>query len=576
MRSPRFLPGTWVGQHRRLQRPRRVVLRVEQLEDRALPSGYGFTALAELGQPAPGPEGGQFIFDFETGGLNNQGQVVFTADLSPDGVSDIGEGVFLGGKGGLAQIIRVGETAPGGGTFGGFGSFSPDTINNSGDAAFGFGQNPLTFPIGTNGGVYLFHHSSGKVTAVVTPGVTSAPGGGTFQGALFHPNLNSGGDLVFTGIVPADIGPGASIGLGAGIFLADRNGHLFEIARPGDPAPGGNTFDFAQNPAINNRGDIAFGAHVAADPCITLGQTLPVNIFCAESVYFRNGQTGAIQSIAHQGTAIPDSAGGGTFDYAYAPVLNSRGQILFDAGLAGTSVPFNGSTTDSQAIFLDSNGSLVAIARQGDSMPGGGKLVSASFNAGNYGINETGDVAFNALLDNGKEGVFLWSHGSLSPIAETGVVIPGVGTIDKLDEYGTGLPNSWVDINDQGQVAFAAVLTDGNVALLLATPTGQGPGGSRAASVAALMLAHLPVGAAPNALLASALQGARGQSITSVGTGRAIADQPAPSHPGVFTVHDVNSVVLPTLSAGVQETETSAPDYLFAALPASGLDEPLR
>src|SRR5262249_28848586 len=138
------------------------------------------------------------------------------------------------------------------------------------------------------------------------------------------------------------------------------------------------------------------------------------------------------------------------------------------------------------------------------------------------GINEKGDVAFNALLDNGNEGVFLWSQGSLSLIAETGTVIPGVGTIDKLDEYGTGLPNSWVDINDQGQVAFAAVLTDGNVALLLATPSGQG-GGSGAASRAALVPAKLPVGAAPNALLVSALQGAGARSIAEVSTLRAMA-----------------------------------------------------
>jgi hypothetical protein len=551
------------------------VLRVEQLEDRALLSRYAFTALAELGQTAPGPEGGTFTFDFETGGLNNKGQVVFTADLD-QGAGDIGEGVFLGDSSGLAQIIRAGEAAPGGGTFGGFGSFSPDAINNSGDAAFAFGHDPLTLPISTNAGVYLFHHSSGNVTAVVVPGVTPAPGGGIFQGAQFHPSLNNRGDLVFTGIVPADIGPGASIGLGAGIFLTDKHGSLFDIARPGDPAPGGNTFDFAQNPAINDHGDIAFGAHIAADPCITLGQTLPVDIFCAESVYFRDGESGAVQSIAHQGTAIPDSAGGGTFDYAYAPALNSRGQILFDAGLAGTSVPFNGSTTDSQAIFLWSDGRLISIARQGDAMPGGGHLVSAAFNPGDYDINSNGDVAFNALLDTGEEGIFLWSHGSLSLVAKTGTVIPGVGTISSLDQYGTGLPNGYVHINDPGQLAFGVVLTDGNIALLLASPTGQDAGGNRADSQVGLVPARLPAGAAPNALLVSALQGADVQSFVDVSTPRAIADKLALANPGVRTLHDGGSVALLTLSAGVQGTENSAPDYLFAVLPVGGLDDPLR
>jgi hypothetical protein len=548
------------------RRPPRTLLRLEQLEDRALPSGgFNFTPVAILGNPAPGPEGGTFTFDFETGGLNNKGQVVFTADLS-EGAGDIGEGVFLGGNGGLAQIIRVGEAAPGGGTFGGFGSFSPDAINNSGDAAFAFGHDPLTLPVGTNAGVYLFQQSSGTVSAVVVPGVTPAPGGGIFQGAQFHPSLNNRDDLVFPGIVPADIGPGASIGLGAGIFLADKHGGLFDIARPGDPAPGGNTFDFAQNPAINNHGDIAFGAHIAADPCITLGQTLPVNIFCAESVYFRDGETGAIQSIAHQGTAIPDSAGGGTFDYAYAPVLNSRGQILFDAGLAGTSASFNGSTIDSQAIFLWSDGRLISIARQGDAMPGGGNLVSASFNAGNYDINSNGDVAFNALLDTGDEGVFLWSHGSLSLLAKTGTVIPGVGTIAGLDQYGSGLPNGYVHINDPGQVAFAAVLTDGTVALLLATPTGAG---DDAAQVAEVMAAQ-PV--APNALLVSALQGAAAAPVAELGAAPHTAYRPTASSPADA---QAGGAKLPSLPAAAEMPPPEAVDQLFASLPSIVLDDPL-
>jgi hypothetical protein len=232
-------------------------------------------------------------------------------------------------------------------------------------------------------------------------------------------------------------------------------------------------FDFAQNPCIDNRGDVAFGAHIAADPIIDFGQTLPNFIFAAESVYLRDGPSGAIQSIAHQGAPIPVSAGGGTFDYAYAPVLNSRGDILFDAGLVGTSVPFGGSTIDSQAIFLWSGGTLTAIARQGEAVPGG-HIVSASFNPGNYGINNSGDIAFNALLDTGAEGVFLWSHGTITAVAETGTVVPGVGTISGLDQYGTGLPNGFVALNDRGQVAFAVTLEGGGGALLLATPGGKG------------------------------------------------------------------------------------------------------
>ena len=45
----------------------------------AKPPGYTFTPIAFLDHPAPG--GGTLINDFEPGGLNNRGDVIFGADL---------------------------------------------------------------------------------------------------------------------------------------------------------------------------------------------------------------------------------------------------------------------------------------------------------------------------------------------------------------------------------------------------------------------------------------------------------------------------------------------------------------
>jgi hypothetical protein len=561
-RHGKFSKTTRGGVTRRMQRS---IPRLEQLENRWLPStGFSFAPIAILGNPAPGPEGGRFTADFEAGDLNNKGQVIFAADLD-EGLGDIGEGIFLGGTGGLSQIFRVGELAPGGGTFGGFGSFSPNAINNSGDAAIAFGLDPLTKPYGVNAGVYRYSHVLGKLTAVLVPSVTPVPGGSggeAFAGAGFHTDLNNVGDLVFTGIVSASIGPGTSIGLGAGIFAADKQGHLTKVVRPGDAAPGGNIFDFAENPAINDRGDVAFGAHISADPRLSLGQDLPTLIFSAESVYFRDGQTGVIQSIAHQGAAIPASAGGGTFDYAYAPVLNNQGQILFDAGLRGTSTVFNGSPVDSQAIFLYSGGTLTSIARQGDAMPGGGHLVSAAFNPGQYHLNNGGDVAFNALLDNGDEGVFLWSRGSLTLVAKTGTVVPGVGTIASLDQYSTGLPTSYVDLNDLGQVAFTAVLQSGGEALLLATPGGIG--NSAVPRIVSPLAANLSPSAA--ALVPS------GQ--TSSGSDSALATSQQPASPSRSREQPDMVVSQPATSSGkaaqssiAKTFHRSAIDRIFATFP---------
>src|SRR5262245_26650579 len=89
-----------------ITRPRRArttcPLRVERLEDRSLLS-YSFQSLAVLGGASPGPEGGHYINDFEPGKINNQGQVIFTADLDTGG-----EGVFLGSPGSVSQIMRAG------------------------------------------------------------------------------------------------------------------------------------------------------------------------------------------------------------------------------------------------------------------------------------------------------------------------------------------------------------------------------------------------------------------------------------------------------------------------------------
>src|SRR5207247_6062983 len=114
----------------------------------------------------------------------------------------------------------------------------------------------------------------------VIPSVTSAPGGGTFQGTLFNPTINNRGDVVFVGIVETEDGvhvPNeAYIGLGAGIFRADAKGHIASVVSPGDAAPGGGTFDYTAEPwvndgvvggnvHINNRGDVVFSGVVDTD-----------------------------------------------------------------------------------------------------------------------------------------------------------------------------------------------------------------------------------------------------------------------------------------------------------------------
>jgi hypothetical protein len=114
-------------------------------------------------------------------------------------------------------------------------------------------------------------------------------------------------------------------------FLENPKGAISSLVKLGGPAPGGGTFDFAENPWINSAGDVGFGAHVASDPCIDFGVPQSARIFCAESVYVE--RHGIIESIAHQGDPAP---GGGVFNYAFGPQLNSRGDIVFAGDLTAS------------------------------------------------------------------------------------------------------------------------------------------------------------------------------------------------------------------------------------------------
>lgn len=447
----------------------------------AAPSGYSFTKVATLGDPLPGGNG-TFVNDFEPGGLNNHGDMAFGADVGP-GV----EGVFLGSRTGIMTLGRYGDPAPGGGKFE-FGFLGPVALNDPGDVAFNFLLQDFdpTRPFGVNAGAYRYSHATGTVTALVVPFVTPAPGGaGVFQGLGFAPSINNRSDVAFPGIIVTDKGvhpvPDTGepyVGLGFGIYSANKHGTISSVVVPGDPAPGGGTFDLAVQPWINDGGDISFAGHIAGEESVLPGFPPQAVLMSAlTSLYVRRASTGEIRSIAHAGDPAP---GGGTFRQAFYGIVNNRGDVAFTGDL--TPPP---DIYENVGIFLYSNGVITPVVRPGDAMPGGGHLVSASLVGGNMHMNNKGDIAFSAVIDSDVDhdgfpdtGLFLWSHGTMSTIARTGTVIPGVGTIDELAPPQSVVPPALIATttsgainNDRGQVLFTATLTDGRGVLLLATPS---------------------------------------------------------------------------------------------------------
>ncbi len=449
---------------------------------------YVFKKVAELGVPAPG--GGNHINDFEPGAINNRGDVIYGTDLgtSADPTTFFGEGVFLvrSGQSAESELLRSGGSAPGGGVFD-FLLLGQTVLNERGDGAIAFTLSPFGLPVGVNSGVYRYSQMTHAVSPLVVPGVTRAPAGGTFAGVFFGTSLNNNGDLVFPGIVATDKGihlpDEPYTGLGMGVFKANKSGQITSVLSPGDAAPGGASFDMAGNGGawINQAGNVAFTAHVAGEEVRIEGFPPQAQILSSlTSLYIKKAGTGKIISVAHAGAPAP---GGGFLRDASSPVMNDFGDIVFLGDL--TPPPH---ANQALGVFLHSKGSIIAVARPGDRMPGGGGFVTAStVSSQQIHVNNEGEVAFNAVLStdvNGDgtsdTGLFVWSRGSVRLVARTGTVIQGVGTIDRLvmgvitfPPPPILVPNSGAINNDLGQVLFGATLSDGRGVLLVATPSDQ-------------------------------------------------------------------------------------------------------
>jgi len=227
-----------------------------------------------------------------------------------------------------------------------------------------------------------------------------------------------------------------------GVFRAAADGTITPVVTPGDPAPGGGTFDLADMPSINAHGDVAFGGHVDGAPCVTFA---PQDSFihCDEDLFVKRAP-GGIERIVGAGDPAP---GGGVFRSGEFPTINAGGDVVF----IGDLTPPPGRHLD-MGVVLYRDGHILPIARPGQSMPGGGHLVQAFALAG---LNDQGEVGFGGLLDSDTlglgydTGVYTWSNGTLQLVARTGTSLAGLGLLDEVD-----FPS--VAINDRGRLLFAA------------------------------------------------------------------------------------------------------------------------
>ena len=406
---------------------------------------YRFEVVAKSGDGIPGGVDDTFGQYFVIGGIDPRGEVAFdnfyqTADI---------DALFICGRGASRSLMVAGQTAPGGGLY--LELDTPAAVDEWGDVSFVSSLNDYTHPVGLGDGVYRYDAWRRTTEALVVPYVTAAPGGGQFQGAL-NVSMDKLRRTIFQGMISTDKGA-HNDKLGLGIFRQNLDGTIVSILSPGDPGPGGDVFDYAGEASGNTRGDTAITAHLSQDRC---GVNRPSGIFCHAGVYLKT-HDGALRAVAPLDGIAP---GGSTYAGCFSPRLNDRGQLVFTCG-----------TEADTGIFLDEGRGVSAIARTGTALPGGNTLSDTN---GNISLNERGEVAFIGVLDTSTvnqldTGVYVWSKGQLHLVARAGTVVPGLGAITGVD---TQSAYTGTQINDRGQIAFVAGMSDGSTAVVVATPEG--------------------------------------------------------------------------------------------------------
>ncbi len=209
-------------------------------------AGFALEEVFRVGDLAPGA-GGETFVDFTDGVLNNDGDLVFEANIDLVGT----RALFGPTAGGLSLLAKTGDTPPGvaGAQFRGFGAdWTALSVNDANQVAFQ--GNMLIGPGGVTGtdDTGIWGPAGGGAFQLVARTGSSAPGAGSATFALLDTvALNSQSSLSFLGALT---GAGIDSSNDYGLWAARQGATPQLVLREGDAAPGltgemvGSQFDF--------------------------------------------------------------------------------------------------------------------------------------------------------------------------------------------------------------------------------------------------------------------------------------------------------------------------------------------
>ena len=289
--------------------------------------------------------------------------------------------LFVGGGAAIATrcggsvraVAQVGQPAPGGGDFAGFGS--DVALSGGGWLAFS-----AVLDDGTTG---VFVADPGGSVAEVTRTGALSPAGGAFT-SLRVIGVGGAGTVAFRGSVSS--GPD-------GLFSWDGNA-LGRIAVVGDASPAGGAFTSLGLGTMNDAGVCAFGADISSGP--------RAGIFRAVVSALTT-----LRPVALEGDATPI---GGTFEaFATSLAVNAGGEVAFRATLRGLDVP-------SAGVFVAAaGGSLASVVAVGEPTAVG-KLVRLR----EIALADDGSVLVGATLPDGAPALVRVRAGQVDRFAVLG------------------------------------------------------------------------------------------------------------------------------------------------------------
>jgi hypothetical protein len=342
--------------------------------------------------------------------LANGGRVAFVAPLTatPGGTTDNLALYSSDGPGTTSEHARRGDDAPG--TTFTFNGLFPPQVNNESPlsiayyASLGMGTMPST--------IYVSRTTTATLMAYLGQ---AAPNG---NGTLFRffdsepPAIKTNDQTVafwahLTGTVNGSIDDD-------GIFMS-RGAGLIQVARGGQPAPGGGVYQEFTGPVIDILGNTAFQSNL---------QPVPSG---GEGIYIAGA--GSDDRAVITGTPLPDHTG--TFASLYWPALSAGNVAAFKANLSGTP----GGGFDDSGIYRGDGTILWQVAREDQTVPEGGGKFGAFDNV--VAINAAAHIAFVSTLrgtpgggaDN--RGLYIWDEiNGLCKLLRKGEVISGRTVVD--------------------------------------------------------------------------------------------------------------------------------------------------